>query len=100
VTTPSAVVKNTFRVTSADGGVLSQERLRDLRKAVVTCASKSYSTLKDVAASSSKVRALLCGALCAAAGLVAFVGTDGVEILCSCIACFVDDGCECGGDVL
>jgi hypothetical protein len=57
VTTPSAVVKNTFRVTSADGGVLSQERLRDLRKAVVTCASKSYSTLKDVAASSSKVRA-------------------------------------------
>ena len=58
MTTPSAVVKNTFRVTSADGGALSEERLRALRKAVVTCASKSYSTLKSVAAS-SKVRTLL-----------------------------------------
>ena len=97
MTTPSAVVKNTFRVTSADGGVLSEERLRDLRKAVVTCASKSYSTLKSAAANSKvrvqggqwlRVRVSLCGL-----GLTASGSAHSFFPV-------LDDGRECGGDVV
>jgi UTP:GlnB (protein PII) uridylyltransferase len=56
VTTPSAVVKDTFRVTCAGGGPLDEQRLGDLRKAVVTCASKSYATKRVASEAAGKLR--------------------------------------------
>lgn len=56
MTTPSSVARNTFRVTRAGGEALSESALIELRKAVVTCASKSYATRKAAAAGADKVR--------------------------------------------